>query len=74
MRFAVFPDTELLTSLQKMSDQFKYIVSVIILQRSNAGFHLFSTCFWDQQIDGTVTVRWENRWMHCVVSVYGVSI
>lgn len=28
---------QLLTNLQKTSDQFKFIVSVIILQRSNAG-------------------------------------
>eukprot|EP01070_Trichotokara_eunicae_P008887 Trichotokara_eunicae@DN5907_c0_g1_i4.p1 len=54
-----------LEKLQDMSYCFKYIVSVVVLQKSNTGFHLFSTCYWDQAVDGTVTVRWENKTMHC---------
>lgn len=65
---------DILDNLQKMSDGFKYIVTVVMLQRSNAGFHLFSTCFWDQSLDGTVTVQWENKSMHCVVTIYGVAV
>lgn len=65
---------EILDYLQKLSEEFKYVVTVVMLQRSNTGFHLFSTCFWDQTLDGTVTVQWENKTMHCVVTVFGVAL
>lgn len=64
----------ILENLQKMSDAFKYIVTVVVLQRSNTGFHLFSTCYWDQALDGTATIQWENKSMHCIVTVFGVSL
>eukprot|EP00386_Alphamonas_edax_P009528 GDKI01031311.1.p1 GENE.GDKI01031311.1~~GDKI01031311.1.p1 ORF type:complete len:118 (-),score=46.24 GDKI01031311.1:258-611(-) len=60
--------------LQELNDNFKYIVSAIILQRSNAGFHTSTTCFWDYSTDGSVTFRWENKTMYCIVTVYGVGI
>eukprot|EP01069_Polyplicarium_translucidae_P012504 Polyplicarium_translucidae@DN526_c0_g1_i1.p1 len=63
----------ILEKLQAMSSSFKYIVGVIVLQRNNAGFHLFSTCYWDQSTDATVTTRWDNKTMHCVVTVYGIA-
>ncbi|KAF7455944.1 Tctex-1 family protein [Cryptosporidium felis] len=65
--------TQCLESLRKLSEKFKYIVSVIVLQRSPAGFHLFTTCYWDQANDGSVTHRWDNKNLHCVVVVYGVA-
>jgi hypothetical protein len=64
----------ILDNLQQMSESFKYVVTVVMLQRTNTGFHLFSTCFWDQSSDGTVTVQWENKSMHCVVTVYGIAV
>ncbi|EEA08014.1 Tctex-1 family protein [Cryptosporidium muris RN66] len=62
-----------LDNLRKLSEKFKYIVSVMVLQRSPAGFHLFTTCYWDQANDGSVTHRWDNKNLHCVVVVYGVA-
>lgn len=60
--------------LTSLSEELKYVVSVIILEKKNGGFHLFSTCYWDQERDATITVRWENKSMHCVVTVLGVTI
>ncbi|KAH7647300.1 dynein light chain tctex1 [Cryptosporidium bovis] len=65
--------SQCLENLRKLSEKFKYIVSVIVLQRSPAGFHLFTTCYWDQANDGSVTHRWDNKNLHCVVVVYGVA-
>lgn len=63
-----------LDKLRNIHDGYKYIVSVIILQKSQAGFHLYSTCYWDATTDGNVTFKWENKSMHAVVSVYGVAL
>eukprot|EP01068_Selenidium_serpulae_P003340 Selendium_serpulae@DN3005_c0_g1_i1.p1 len=62
-----------LEKLNHLSDEFKYIVAVVILQRCKGGFHLFSTCYWDQQTDGTTTVRYDNKSLHCIVTVYATA-
>ncbi len=33
-----------------------------------------SSCFWDNGTDGSCTVRWENKTMYCIVSVFGLAI
>eukprot|EP00919_Chromeraceae_sp_WS-2016_P076721 GHVR01181387.1.p1 GENE.GHVR01181387.1~~GHVR01181387.1.p1 ORF type:complete len:113 (+),score=18.88 GHVR01181387.1:89-427(+) len=60
--------------LQELNSSFKYIVSSVILQRSNSGFHCSSTCFWDFVSDGSLTFRWENKTMICIVTVFGVAV
>ena len=60
-----------LTQLQK---PFKYIVSCIIMQKNGAGLHTASSCFWDNQTDGSCTVRTEYKSMFCIVTVFGLGI
>jgi len=60
-----------LTALQK---PFKYIVNCTIMQKSGAGLHTASSCFWDNTTDGCCTVRWENKSLFCIVSVFGLAI
>ncbi|NP_001088001.1 dynein light chain Tctex-type 3 L homeolog [Xenopus laevis] len=63
-----------LTHLVKMGKAFKYIVSCTVMQKRGSGLHAASSCFWDNNTDGSCTVRWENRTMYCVVSVFAVAI
>ncbi|XP_041067239.1 dynein light chain Tctex-type 3 isoform X1 [Carcharodon carcharias] len=71
-----------LMHLVKMGKPFKYIgltldllsVTCAIMQKSGAGLHTASSCYWDSSTDGSCTVRWENRTMYCVISVFAVSI
>ncbi|CAH0492227.1 hypothetical protein KXD40_001333 [Peronospora effusa] len=53
---------------------FKYIVNCTILQKRNAGYHTNSSCFWDAERDGSVSIRWENATMTSVLTVYCVSL
>ncbi|CAH0476321.1 unnamed protein product [Peronospora belbahrii] len=53
---------------------FKYIVHCTILQKRNAGYHTNSSCFWDAERDGSVSIRWENATMTSVLTVYCVSL
>jgi dynein light chain Tctex-type 1 len=66
--------TTALDKLQMQSEKFKYIVSTVIIQKNGAGMNFNAACFWDQATDGCVTYRWENKSMHCVVSVYGLAV
>ncbi|XP_074038729.1 dynein light chain Tctex-type isoform X2 [Leptinotarsa decemlineata] len=63
-----------LSALSKMKKQFKYVVTCSIMQKTGAGLHTASSCYWDSATDGTCTVRWENKSMYCVVTVFGLAI
>ncbi|KAI7804309.1 dynein light chain Tctex-type 1-like [Triplophysa rosa] len=63
-----------LNQLSKLGKPFKYIVTCIIMQRNGAGLHTANSCFWDNAIDGSCTVRWENNTVYCIVSVFGLVI
>ncbi|KAK7882465.1 hypothetical protein WMY93_028639 [Mugilogobius chulae] len=63
-----------LSHFVKQGRAFKYIVNCTIMQKSSAGLHTANSCFWDTATDGSCTVRWENRTMYCVVSVFAVAV
>uniref|UniRef100_A0AAY4C444 Dynein light chain Tctex-type 1 n=2 Tax=Denticeps clupeoides TaxID=299321 RepID=A0AAY4C444_9TELE len=63
-----------LTQLVKQGKPFKFIVNCAVMQKSGAGLHTASSCYWDTATDGSCTVRWENRTMYCVVSVFAVAV
>ena len=60
-----------LTALKK---PFKYVVTCVIMQRNGAGLHTAASCFWDNDTDGSRTVRWENKSMYCVVTAFGLAL
>lgn len=53
---------------------FSPIVTCVVVQKNGAGVHTASSCFWDNATDGSCTVRWENKTMYCIVSVFGLAI
>ncbi|KAK5852904.1 hypothetical protein PBY51_006737 [Eleginops maclovinus] len=63
-----------LSQLSKLGKPFKYIVTCIIMQKNGAGLQTASTCFWDNSTDGSCAVRWENKSMYCIVTVFGLAI
>uniref|UniRef100_A0A8C9RTX8 Dynein light chain Tctex-type 1 n=1 Tax=Scleropages formosus TaxID=113540 RepID=A0A8C9RTX8_SCLFO len=63
-----------LGQLTKLGKPFKYIVTCIIMQKNGAGLQTATSCFWDNTTDGSCTVRWENKSMYCIVSVFGLAI
>ncbi|XP_041834825.1 dynein light chain Tctex-type 3-like [Melanotaenia boesemani] len=63
-----------LTQLVKLGKPYKFIVTCAVMQKTGAGLHTANSCYWDTTTDGSCTVRWENRTMNCVVSVFAVAI
>lgn len=63
-----------LSALSKLKKSFKYVVTCSIMQKTGAALHTASSCYWDSGTDGTCTVRWENKTMYCIVSVFGLAI
>ncbi|XP_055380986.1 dynein light chain Tctex-type [Condylostylus longicornis] len=62
-----------LSVLTKQQKPYKYIVTAMIMQKNGAGLHTASSCFWNNETDGSCTVRWENKTMYCIVSVFGLA-
>lgn len=65
---------ECLTKLCNMAKPFKYVVTCAIMQKVGAGFHGASSCYWDNATDGNCTVRWENKTMYVIITVFGCAI
>lgn len=51
-----------------------FVVTCMIMQKNGAGLHTASSCYWNNDTDGSCTVRWENKTMYCIVSVFGLAI
>ena len=66
--------SETLSRLREISPNFKYIVNVLVLSKSGAGLHLETCSFWDAKTDGSVTVKFENETMTCIVTCLGLAI
>jgi|TARA_B110000977_G_scaffold198042_1_gene282014 dynein light chain Tctex-type 1 len=60
--------------LAGLNKPFKYVVTCVIMQRNGAGLHTAASCFWDNDVDGSRTVRWENQQMYCVVTGFGLAL
>jgi hypothetical protein len=69
------PTYQQYTTTTLMTPNFCVIpVTCTIMQKNGAGLHTASSCFWDNSTDGSCTVRWENKTMYCIVSVFGLAI
>jgi dynein light chain Tctex-type 1 len=42
--------------------------------RAGAGLHAASSCFWDNAVDLSKTVKWENKTMYCICTVFGLAV
>lgn len=60
--------------LAGLNKPFKYVVTCIIMQKNGAGLHTAASCWWDSTTDGSRTVRWENKTMYCITTVFGLAI
>ena len=66
--------TSVLKDLQQLGRPFKYIITCIITQNIGAGMHTSASMYWDVSKDGHCKLGWRNNTIHCIVTVYGVSV
>ncbi|XP_053615480.1 dynein light chain Tctex-type 1-like [Plodia interpunctella] len=63
-----------MSRIHKLNKPFKYILRIIITQKNGTGLHTAAAYYWDIATDATCTVRWENKFMYCIVSVWGLAL
>ena len=61
-------------SISEINKNFKYMVTCVIMQKNDSGLNMASTCFWNSDVDGCCTVKWENTTILCIVNVFGVGL
>lgn len=52
----------------------KYVVHCAIMQRNGAGMHAISSCSWNPTSDACFVEMMDNKAMHCIVTVYGITL
>jgi dynein light chain Tctex-type 1 len=62
-----------LKGLAGLGKPFKYVCSVILMQKTGAPLHTAAGAFWDKKKDGICKVPWENATMHAIVTIFGLS-
>ena len=63
-----------LKELQSLARPYKYVITALIMQKNGGGMVSAASMYWDNTKDGVCKVTWENGTMHCVVTVYGLSV
>lgn len=66
--------TQCLTKLKSLSKPYKYVITCIITEKTGAGLNTSTTFFWDNKNDEYCKVPWQNETIHCIVTVFAVSL
>jgi dynein light chain Tctex-type 1 len=64
---------EVIKTLHSQQRGFKFICNGTIFQKGDASLHFSSTCLWNPNSDGSITVKYENETMHCFICLFGVA-
>ena len=64
---------EIIKTLHSQQRGFKFICNGTIFQKGDASLHFSSTCLWNPNTDGSITVKYENDQMHCFVCLFGIA-
>ncbi|RKP22346.1 dynein light chain Tctex-type 1, partial [Syncephalis pseudoplumigaleata] len=63
-----------LVKLGELKMAYKYIVTCAILQRTDAGVHAATACYWDNTRDGHITYKYESKSMHAIVNAFCLAV
>ena len=64
---------EVIKTLHSQQRGFKFICNGTIFQKGDASLHFSSTCLWNPNTDGSITVKYENEQMHCFICLFGIA-
>uniref|UniRef100_A0AC34QR88 Dynein light chain Tctex-type 1 n=1 Tax=Panagrolaimus sp. JU765 TaxID=591449 RepID=A0AC34QR88_9BILA len=60
--------------LVDLNRPYKYCVTCIVMQTGlGAGLNVSSTCYWDKSSDQSYNIRWENKSVLAIVTIFAIS-
>ena len=63
--------------LQSISTDFKYIINVILMEKClklEPALHISSSCLWNVNTDGNVSIKWENDTIYCILNTFAIAL
>lgn len=60
--------------LTDLNKNFKFIVNCMIMQKSDAGLNISGSCYWDNEVDGNLVVKFETTHLICIVNIFGCAL
>ena len=64
---------KIIKELYQQQRGFKFICNCTIFQKGDVSLHFSSTCLWNPNTDGSITVKYENDKLHCFVCLFGIA-
>ena len=64
---------EVIKQLHSQQRGFKFVCNSTIFQKGDASLHFSSTCLWNPNTDGSITVKFETENMHCFVCLFAIA-
>lgn len=65
---------KILSELKQISDNFKYILSVIIVQNDNSGFIQNTSLYYDPETDGCISEKYTFPNISCIITLFCLAI
>ena len=71
-----------MSNLAALQKPYKYIVTCQIMQKTGAGIHTATSCFWNREDDNICQVVWpndkkrdtNNSRMYCIITAVGMTL
>jgi dynein light chain Tctex-type 1 len=60
--------------LTNANKNFKFIVNTLIMQKAEFGINISGSCFWDNDTDGSLTVKHETDNLIVIVNVFACAL
>ena len=58
---------------EEISTNYKFMSTLIALQKGEAGFHMGASCFWEAKCDGNFNKKYEFDEFYLVVNFFGIT-
>ena len=58
---------------QDISPYLKYMVTLMCLQKAEAGFHMGASCFWEANNDGNFSKKYDFDDFYIICNFFGIT-
>ena len=56
-----------------LGQDYKFMCTIIILQKGESGFHMSASCFWESKCDGNFNKKYDFEDYYAIINFFGIS-
>ncbi|XP_051912338.1 dynein light chain Tctex-type-like [Hippocampus zosterae] len=65
---------KILKFLAAHNKNFKFIVNSLVMQKADCGLNISGSCYWDNEVDGSVTIRLDYASFVSITNIFACAI